>query len=176
VTEVLRPSLVTLWGVLGFVALLANAVRRLVPYAIEAIEMGMTTGQWIAYVGYGVFMAYTEGYRGFHRQASPRVVARGVYLANRPTVLRVVLAPLFCMALFAATPRRLIVRWALLLVIVGLIVLVRMLEQPWRGIVDVGVVIGLAMGAVSTLYFLIRAYLGAPPELDPEVPNSGPKS
>lgn len=171
-----RPSWVTLWGVLGFVAILANAVRRLAPLALEAVELEMSTGQWAAFVGNAVFMAYSEGYRGFHRQAAPRVVARGLYLAKEPTALGVLFAPLYCMGLFGATRRRMTISWILLLAIVGLILAVRMLAQPWRGIVDAGVVLGLAMGMLSTLYFLVRAYMGAPADVDPEVPNSASKS
>ena len=168
-SDVAKPNLVTLWGVLGFVALLVQAVYRLAPLAVEAIDLGMTTWQWVAFVGYAIFMAYSEGYKGFHRQASPRVVARGLYLAKEPTVLRVLLAPAFCRGLFGASRKRRIVSWALVIMIVGLVILVRMLAQPWRGIIDAGVVLGLAMGMASTLYFLARALFGSPPDVDPEV-------
>jgi hypothetical protein len=160
---------VALWGSLGFVALLGQATYRLFPYAREVVETGMTTGQWALMVGYALFMAYSEGYKGFHKQASPRVVERSFYLARNPTLMGVVLAPFFAMGLFGATRKRLIVGWAIVLMIVGLIILVRMLSQPWRGIVDAGVVLGLAMGATSTLYFLIRALAGQLPGVDPEV-------
>jgi len=169
VTAARGLSIASFWGILGFVALLVNAIVRLSPLAIEAIEGGMSPLEWAAMVGYVVFMVYSEGYKGFHRQASPRVVARGLYLANHPTVLRVVLAPAFCMGLFDATRKRLIVSWSILIMIVGLVLLVRQVPQPWRGILDAGVVLGLVLGALSTLYFMVGAMRGLHRGIDPEV-------
>ena len=39
----------------------------------------------------------------------------------------------------------------MLIAVVCLILVVRLLEQSWRGIVDMGVVVGLAWGTVSLL-------------------------
>lgn len=167
-------SLPGYWGVVGFVALLTQAVLRLAPLALEAMTSGMTTVQWGVCAVYTVFMAHSEGYKGFHRQASPRVVARAIHLSQHPTLLRSILAPIFCMGLFGATRKRLIISWAITVMIIGLIISVRLLPQPWRGIVDAGVVVGLAMGIVSTLYFLVRVSFGKPHDVDPEVAISSP--
>ena len=40
---------------------------------------------------------------------------------------------------------------------VAIVVFVRMLAQPWRGIIDAGVVLGLAWGVVSIVYYVVRA-------------------
>jgi hypothetical protein len=48
----------------------------------------------------------------------------------------------------------------------------RLLPQPWRGIIDAGVVVGLAIGIVSILYFIVIESKN--PELikiSPEVPG-----
>jgi len=150
-------AVAVLWGVGGVLALVGRATVRLSDYAIEAIEAGLTGGQWAILVGWVAFMAYSEGYRGFQKRFSPRVAARALQLAAEPRPLRLLLAPAFCMGLFHATRRRLIASWVLLISIVLLVLLIRGLEQPWRGVIDAGVVVGLAWGWVATLVSAIRA-------------------
>lgn len=148
-----RPSWPSLWGMLGVLALLVEAIVRLFPPAIAPLVDGtLTWPQGLIYLGTVVFFAFAEGYRGFQKAFSPRAAARAVWLDREgaPTWLRV-LAPLFCMALLHATRRRLIANWILVIGIVILIVLVRMMPQPWRAIVDGGVVVGLSWGAISLL-------------------------
>lgn len=159
------------WGLGGVLALLGSAVYRLAPYALEALPT-LSGAQWVALVIWLVFMGYAEGWRGFHQRFSPRVAARTMYLARNPRALHLLLAPAFCMGLLHATRKRRIVSWSLLLGIAGLVVLVRTLSQPWRGIVDAGVVLGLAIGTASTLWFAWLAVTGAP-TADPEVPSAG---
>ena len=67
-------------------------------------------------------MIYVEGYRGFHRQFSPRVVVRGLHLAAAPTPVTALLAPFMCMGLLRATRKRLAVSWGLVAMIVLLVV------------------------------------------------------
>lgn len=141
------------------VALLVHALNRLTPYAVEAFEMGLTPFQWVVCIGWTLLNAYAEGYRGFQKAFSPRVIARMVHLAREPRPLFVLLAPLYAMALFHARKKRLIVAWILVAMIVGLVLLIRVLPQPWRGIVDVGVVVGLAWGTLSIVWLLFDALL-----------------
>lgn len=161
--------LCALWGVGGVALFLLSAVLRLAPLARAALAGPLSPLHWIVMVAWVVFMAHAEGYRGFHQRFSPRVVARAQHLARRPTVLRAVLAPLYCMSLFGATPRGQRVAWLLLCGVSALVVLVRMLEQPWRGIVDAGVVVGLGMGLISLVYHAVRALSGRAPDIDPEL-------
>ena len=175
-----RPSsvggtLITLWSIGGVIGLLVQAIVRLLPRALEPIldgSLDVTAG--VAYVAAIVFMAYGEGYRGFQQRFSPRAVVRALHLGAHPRPLLVLAAPLFAMGLIHATRRRLIGSWMLLLGIVGLIALVSRLEQPWRGAVDAGVVVGLTWGAVATLALLAQAWRGQGPEVDPELPGSTP--
>jgi len=160
-----------LWGITGVLGLLAQALYRLTPYAIDAITHPLAMVELAVLVGWVVFNAYAEGYRGFHRMFSPRVVARARALDADPKPLLVVLAPLYCMGLIHATRRRLITSWLLTLGIVAIVIAVRLLDQPWRGIVDAGVVAGLAIGSVSILYFVVLALLGRPIEVDPDLPG-----
>jgi hypothetical protein len=155
------------WGIVGVLVLLAEAMYRLTPKAIELRECPLSSSQWVALVGWVAFNAYSEGYRGFHQNFSPRVIVRAQHLAAHPRPLFVALAPLYCMGLIHATRRRLIVSWSLTIGIIVLVTLVRQLAQPWRGIVDAGVVVGLAIGSASILYY----WVGRRPNVPADVPS-----
>lgn len=165
--------LMAAWGVLGVLAILGQAIFRLGALALEPLRDGsvLTGGQIALYIGWTVFNAYAEGYRGFQRAFSPRVVARAVHLGRHPTPLRVLLAPLYCMALFGATRRRLIVAWVMLGGIALLVTLVRQLPQPWRGIVDAGVVVGLLWGVVVIVWLFARAVVQGRVPADDSIPE-----
>ena len=95
--------------------------------------------------------------------------ARARYLRDHPTLLRVAAAPLFCFGYFQATRRRKIGAWGLTIGIVLLVGLVRLLPQPWRGIVDAGVVVGLTWGTISLVVFSIQALTAPTFAVSPEV-------
>tara|TARA_Y100001968_G_scaffold276646_1_gene271057 strand:+ start:2171 stop:2614 length:444 start_codon:yes stop_codon:yes gene_type:complete len=134
--------------------------------AIEAMEQGaMGPGHWaflLLWVGY---MGYAEGWKGFHKKVGPRTASRAFYLAEKRPIRHLIFAPIFCMALYHASRKTLIVRWALVIGIITLVVLIRQLPQPWRGIIDAGVAVGLAMGLCSVIYFFIRGLRGEVEEL-----------
>jgi hypothetical protein len=46
---------------------------------------------------------------------------------------------------------------------------VRLLPQPWRGIVDAGVVVGLTWGTISLVVFCIQALTAPTFAISPEV-------
>lgn len=160
---------VLFWGVGGVLLVLMQAVVRLSPMAIDALQSELTSVQWAFVVVWVPFMLWSEAYRGFHLRFSPRVAARALYLAEHPRWLHLVLAAPFCMGLLHATKRRLIASWVLLMGIVVLVIGVRQLTQPWRGLVDVGVVLGLLAGALSVLWWGLKAVSGSL-DVDPEVP------
>jgi hypothetical protein len=119
-------------------------------------------------------MAYAEGYRAFQQGFSPRVAARARYLRDHPNVLHALLAPLFCMAYFHALKRRQIVSLSVTAGIIVLVVLVRLLSQPWRGIIDGSVVVGLVWGLVSLIVFGFQAFTLERFNYSPEVPENEP--
>ena len=160
-----------IWGVGGVVGLLLHAIWRISPVALQLVSYeAFGIIHWAALILWVGFMAYTEGYKGFQLAFSPRVVARAIYLGNHPSFLRIALAPVICMGLLYATRKRLIVSWLLLVGIVCLIVAIQYLAQPWRGIVDVGVIVGLGWGLCSLLWFMLRAFFGTIPQINPDVP------
>ena len=161
-----------LWGALGVFGLLLFAIYRLAPKALEAYEGGLSTGQWLLAVVVCVFMAYSEGYRGFQTRFSPRTAARIRYLRDRPRVLHTLFAPVFAMGYFHAAKRTKILAYSLLLGIVTLVLLVHQLGQPWRGIIDAGVVLGLVWGVLSLAASLYSALTRDTYSPSPEVPES----
>ena len=160
------------WGILGLSLLFGSALFRLYPHAEELWGSDFSPIHWLSLAASLLFMGYAEGYRGFHLRFSPRAAARALYLRRNPTPLRVLFAPLFCMGFFHATRRRRIVAFSLTLMIVFLIVLVRQLPQPWRGIVDAGVLLGLGWGLISVWWFSFRAFTDAGFSVSPEIPDN----
>ncbi len=75
------------------------------------------------------------------------------------------------MGFFHANRRTKITAYVLTFGIVILVLLVHQLEQPWRGIVDAGVVIGLSWGLVSLVWSTVRALTRSHYEPSPEVPS-----
>ncbi|NNJ70449.1 MAG: hypothetical protein HKP10_04085 [Kiritimatiellales bacterium] len=162
-----------LWGVAGLSLIFGRGLFCLYPY-VEELECS-TFGwiHWAALVASLLFMGYAEGYKGFHLKFSPRAAARARYLKQNPTLVRILLAPLFCMGFFHATRKRKIVAYSLTTMIILLIVLVRQLPQPWRGIIDAGVLLGLGWGLVSVWFFSARAFFGKDYDVCPETPDAG---
>lgn len=146
------------WGIGGVIAIIAFAIYRLSPHAWESLtSYSLHPGQWLLAGVWCFFMIYSEGWKGFHKGFSPRVVARAHSLITHPDAMSSWLAPFFCLGLFRATKKRKIVAWSVFLGIITLVLLVRMVPQPWRGIIDLGVVAGLSIGILSILYHAILA-------------------
>lgn len=123
--------------------------------ALELESSSMSLVHWFALVFSVIYMAYAEGYKGFHLAFAPRVVVRARYLADNPRPLHVLLAPLFCMGYIYATRKRQLLSFALTTMIICFVLIARSMPQPWRGIVDAGVVVGLVLGVLSIAYFLV---------------------
>ena len=158
------------WGFVGVMALLGTAVWRLAPRAVEVLREPLTGGQWIFLVVFAAFMLVAEGYRGFQKKFSPRTAARVRHLRDHPRALHVVLAPAFCMGYFHANRRTRITAICLTLGIIALVVLVRFLPDPWRGLVDFGVVLGLSYGMISFALYTAKALGSRDFPHSPEVP------
>jgi len=86
------------------------------------------------------------------------LVSRAVYLGQNPRPLWVVLALPFCMSLFHSTRRQMTVSWSFIGGLILVIWWVRSLAQPWRGIIDGGVVLGLLWG-LAVIWVLFARYL-----------------
>lgn len=165
--------MISLWGAGGVVLILLQAVIRLSRPAVEPFQRGdLMWWQWALYATCLVAMGYSEGYKAFQKQFSPRVVVRAWQLATRQRHPGwVAVAPLVCMGLIYATKRRLMISRSLLMGIIVLIILVRQLSYPYRGIVDGGVVLGLTWGIVAIVFLYWKAWQGTAPEVPAEFPE-----
>ena len=160
------------WGIAGVVLLLASAIIRLTPRVLELFDLPLSVPQWLLLAGFSLFMLYSEGWKGFHLNFAPRVVARAEGLRRTPQLLLVLLAPLVCMGYLHATRKRQIISLTLTASIITLVLLVRLLPQPWRGIIDAGVVLGLGFGTLSILWHWLRLDLaGIAPGVAADLPE-----
>jgi hypothetical protein len=159
------------WGVAGVVAFLGFAALRLMGRVIDMFGYDLRWYHWLTLLLVVCFMAYMEGYRGFQRAFSPRVVARAKYIYHFPRLLHVLAAPVFCMGYFHIQRRRQIGNLVLTGVIVLIIGLMRFVDQPWQGIVDAGVVVGLTWGIVSVGVYGVLAFTSEAFCYAPEVPE-----
>ena len=137
--------------------MLAFAIVRLTDIGLASFDYHFAWYHWLLLLANVAFMAYSEGYKGFQKAYSPRFAARLRHLRDHPRFFHSVLAPLFSMGYFHTTRKRLIVSYALTVIIILLILIVHQLPQPWRGILDIGVVVGLGWGLISILAFSWQA-------------------
>lgn len=163
-------SLAALWGFTGVFVLLSSAISRLAPTALALEFSQLSFVHWLALLFSLMFMGFAEGYRGFQKNFSPRVAARVRYLRHNPSLLRFILAPLFCMGFFYTTRKRKIVSFTLTFCIIMMVIIVSYIPQPWRGIIDAGVVFGLAWGVISMVLYTIEAMVKDHFHHSPETP------
>lgn len=138
-----------IWGLGGLLLLLGYAVVCLVPIANESLEYKLGWPHWSALIVNTLLMAYLEGYRGFQKGLAPRVASRARQLARQPSILSALLAPAYCYGILHAPAREVAARIALIAMIIVFIVAVRALDAPWRGLLDVGVIVGLSWGIAA---------------------------
>lgn len=170
-SSVARGNGLFIWAIAGVVLLLSQAMFRLSQIAWEAISSGTMTNSQIAIcVAWSLSNIYLEGYRGFHKRFVPRVLARAHYLATQARPHTILLAPLFAMAFFHSNRQAKGAAWGVTIAVMLAIVLVRTLSQPWRGIIDAGVVTGLGFGTLSLLVGAIARLMGKDPTNSPDLP------
>ena len=157
------------WGIIGFFSLVGFAMVRLSAHTLEAFAQPFTVWQWCVLIISLVFMAYSEGYKGFQKSYAPRFAARVHYLSSQANGLQLILAPLFCMGFFNAPKRRIITSTLLSTMIIIFVLLFKYIPQPWRGIFDAAVVFGLIWGLTATGIFCYQAFMTSKPVADPEI-------
>ena len=164
-------GLAVAWGVCGFLSILASAIRRLAPIALQpVVRRDLSALQWVFYGATMGGFAYVEGYGAFQKKFSPLVVQRAMTLKQGGSPLQVALAPFYSMGLFHASRKRKIVSWSITLSVAVIVGVVKRLPYPWRSIVDAGVCTGLCWGGASIVAFYARAICGRSPGVDPALP------
>ncbi|MEM7468007.1 MAG: hypothetical protein AAF387_14125 [Pseudomonadota bacterium] len=157
------------WAVTCFIVLLIIAILNLSNHALMLRGYELNGVHWLILISNSLLMAYYEGYKGFQCAYSPRFAARARSLPQGYTRKRALLAPFFCMGFFDAPRRRIIAAYLLTAMIVFFVLLFRVLPQPWRGALDVGVVIGLSWGCIATMVSIIQSLRFERPIVDPEI-------
>ena len=159
------------WGVIQVLSILANAIKRVVPIAIQPIlQRDLQPTQVVIGIIWCVYMLYTEGYKTFQQKFSPLVVKRAFGLSKNPSIMKVLFAGPYSMGLFGATRKRMIVSWSVTLGVFAIVKIVKKLPYPWRSIVDAGVVLGLTYGALAMCFQTVRAMFGYIPDVDECLP------
>ena len=168
----LRQSLLGSWGILQVVAILGNALKRLIPIALQPFQrQDLLPYQWITLLSWFFFMVYTEGYKAFHLKFSPLVVKRAFKIVDNASFMNILLSGPFSMGLFGATKKRMIISWSISLGVLVLVKLVKELPYPWRSIVDAGVVGGLGVGSLSIIFHTFKVFFTKKfPDIDDEIP------
>ncbi len=161
------------WGIAGLTLILVRGLSSVWPYVGELEFGSFGWPEWLGLLISLVFMGYAEGYKGFQLRFSPRVGARALYLKKNPTPVRIIFAPFFCMGFFHAAKARKITAYAVTTMVILLIILVRRLPQPWRGIIDAGVLFGLGWGLISVWIYSVKALCGKGEyTVSPETPDA----
>jgi len=173
-----RSALIQAWGTFGVVGYLSFGVTKVVPIVLEGLSAIEEAWQWALLAATLLFFAYVEGYKGFQLGFSPRVVSRAWVVAEENAELPLwhkILAPAFCIGYFHGTTKRVVTSWAVTTVIFAVVIGVKQLPNPYRAIIDAGVIVGLVWGIVS----IIILYLGSleskkAPDFDPALPEETP--
>jgi uncharacterized membrane-anchored protein YitT (DUF2179 family) len=160
------------WGAIGVIGLLLTSVVRLSDIALEFLLYPAQIWHYGALALWVVFMAYSEGYKGFQQSFSPRVAARLLWLRHNPKPWLVLLAPLFAMGFIYASKKRTLVSFTILLMVLVFIFIALNLPQPWRPILDAGVVMGLLWGMVATGWQIFTVMRADASLVDPDLPRS----
>lgn len=155
-----KHPLGAIWAAVGITLILGGAIFRVTPRVFDAFDVGLSLWQWVILVAWVGFMLVSEGYRGFQLKFSPRVATRMWYLYQHGRTLDLWLAPLYCIGYYGAPRRRIISSWLLTIGVALIIIVVSQFTQPWRGIIDCGVVLGLLYGLISVYVSIWQKFHG----------------
>jgi len=173
-----RSQLVQAWGTLGVIGYLSFGVAKVVPIVLEGLGAIDSTWQWALLAVTLIFFAYVEGYKGFQNGFSPRVVSRAWIVSEETAAApfwHKVLAPAFCIGYFHGTFKRVATSWGVTTVIFAVVIGVKQLANPYRAIIDAGVIVGLVWGIVSILVLFAQSLQNnRPPDFDPALPEDTP--
>lgn len=146
-----------LWGVVGLTAILMEAEVRLFILAWKGIAGHFEGPIVAATVAWCALNAWMEGYRGFQKRFVPQAVARAWTIAP-DSMVETLFAPVKVLGLWWTERKVMLRAWLLVLGITALVLAVRHLPQPWRGVVDAGVVAGLLWGTVALWVQFVRSW------------------
>lgn len=144
-----RGRVAVTWALAGVLLLFGEAVIALGGRGIATIQGGLGAGEWLAFVLLTAAFVYGEGVRALERRWVPFCIGRIAELRADARGIDVTLAPLYAMGLVGARRALLARAWVGVALILLAVLIVRVLPEPWRGIVDFAVAAALAWGTVA---------------------------
>ena len=141
----------------GVAALFVDASVQLGRRGIATMRAGLEPLEWLALVLLLVAFVYGEGVRALARRWVPRMIDRARELGPRAHAHHRWLAPMYAMSLIGAPASTRAKAWLGVALIVGAVLVVRSLPEPWRGIVDFAVAAALLVGLAAIVAGVMRA-------------------
>lgn len=168
------PRLAPLWALTGVGLLFGWAIVRLGRRGLVMLAGGgLGLGQMAAATGLVLLFLIGEGWAALQRRWVPRVIRRAAELDEDAALPYRLLAPLYGMSLVGAAPSHMARAWAGTAAVVGAVLLVRLLPEPWRGIVDLAVAGALTWGLAALVVQAPGALAADPARRDPEGDTDG---
>lgn len=139
------------WGVIGVTAVLVEAEVRLAVLAREALLEDFAPLPAAVALAWCALNAWLEGYRGFQKRWVPQALDRA-FSVDTSSRLEVALAPLKVLGVWRTERSARRRAWVMVAGITALVLAVKQLPQPWRGVIDAGVVVGLGWGTLALMF------------------------
>jgi hypothetical protein len=165
----LSSRIARVWALVGVSLLLGFAIIRLGGRGVESVASGLTATQWTVLVASVGFFVYAEGVKALQLRWVPRVVERARTIGAHSGPVRTLLAPFHAMSLVGAPAPAMMRAWLLVAAVITAVYLVRLLPDPWRGIIDLSVAAALGWGLLFLLVGIGKALSG--PEAKPITPE-----
>lgn len=137
------------WAVAGVGALFIEAIVQLGRRGIATARAGLQPEEWLVLVLLSAAFLYGEGVRALERRWVPGVVQRARELGPASPLRHRVLAPLYAMALVGSERRACARAWLGIGLVIGAVLMVRALPEPWRGMIDLAVALALFWGLIA---------------------------
>lgn len=144
-------TLTSLWALAGVGALFAFAVLRMGLRGLATVRAGLDPWEWTVLALTTAAFVYGEGVRALQRRWVPSLIERARLLGHASSLTSRGLAPVYALGLLGGTARSRLRAWLSSTLIVGAVLLVRALPDPWRGIIDVAVAAALAWGLLAII-------------------------
>ena len=126
--------------------MIGYALLRLAKRVGGVASHDLTWYHWVALGLITALLVYGKSYRAFYLGLAPRIAARAADVRRRPSTVRVVLAPMYCMGYFGGERSTQVKMISITLAMVILVVSVRCLPEPWRAILAAAVAAALSAG------------------------------
>lgn len=141
------------WGILGFTVLVARALLGMSPEIENMLATPLNAWQQIGLVVIVLVFGLVKGYFIFRQRFCRSYASRIGELSLQPVkLLYAVLAPLYCLNLIGAERRQLVRGYAIIAGIILMIVSVKFVPAPWRGMILTGVAVALTWAALEIAY------------------------